>query len=556
MYVTYLNDDTVTILDTTGGDDNMVGTADDIVGTVTADTNPLDIAYAPDKMLMYVTNADDTVTILDTTGGDDNMVGTADDVIGTVDVGDNPQGIAYAPDKMLMYVVNSSDDTVTILDTAGGDDNIIGTADDVVNINSLELDVDTNPLDIAYAQDKMLMYVTNEDTVTILDTAGGDDNMVGTADDVVGNISINNPSDIVYAQDKMLMYVTKEDATISILDTNGGPDNTVGTADDIVGSVTVSDFPSGIAYAQDKMLMYVVTQSDNTVTILDTAGGDDNMVGTADDIVGTVNVSDFPNDIAYAQDKMLMYVVNEDTVTILDTAGGDDNMVGTADDVVGNISINNPDGIAYAQDKMLMYVVNANTVTILDTAGGDDNMVGTADDIVGTVTVGNFPSGIAYAPDKMLMYVTNINEVHSTVGNFPSILDTVTILDTAGSDDNMVGTADDIVGTIAVGNSPESIVYAQEKMLIYVANNGEHTISIVSIPTIEQACQNSGFDTGDMRTYQSNDGIQIEQITCINFSKQCTGDIVKASTEIQQCVIDNYAVITNVLSWLKLYPYL
>ena len=59
---------------------------------------------------------------------------------------------------------------------------------------------------------------------------------------------------------------------------------------------------------------------------------------------------------------------------------------------------NFPQGVAYAQDKMLMYVTNSNddTVTILDTAGGTDNTVGNADDIVGTVAVGNFPQGVAF----------------------------------------------------------------------------------------------------------------------------------------------------------------
>ena len=254
-----------------------------------------------------------------------------------------------------------------------------------------------------------------------------------------------------------------------------------------------------------------------------------------------LEVGDNPRSMEYAQDKMLMYVANgaDDTVTILDTAGGTDNTVGNADDVLGTVDVgDSPRIIEYAQDKMLMYVVNLGdgTVTILDTAGGTDNTVGNADDVLGTVDVGNRLESIEYAQDKMLMYVVNLGD------------GTVTILDTAGGTDNTVGNADDVLGTVDVGNRPESIEYAQDKMLMYVANTQSDTVSIISIPTIEQVCQNSGFDTSDMRTYQSNEGQKIEQISCVNFSEQCNGDIVKESTEIQQCVIDNYAVILTELS--------
>ena len=228
------------------------------------------------------------------------------------------------------------------------------------------LDVGNTPEDIAYAQDKMLMYVADnfDPNVSILDTTGGDDNMVGTADDVIGTVDVggNRVTDLAYAPDKMLMYVTiRNDDTVTILDTTGGDDNMVGTADDVIGTVDVGDGPSHIAYAPDKMLMYVTNTLDDTVTILDTTGGDDNMVGTADDVIGTVDVGDGPSHIAYAPDKMLMYVTIEvdDTVTILDTTGGDDNMVGTADDIVGTVTVsNNPSDIAYApgQDADVCYL--------------------------------------------------------------------------------------------------------------------------------------------------------------------------------------------------------
>ena len=73
-------------------------------------------------------------------------------------------------------------------------------------------------------------------------------------------------------------------------------------------------------------------------------------------------------------------------------------------------------------------------------------------------------------------------------------------------------------------------------------------VSIIDIPTADNSCRNSGFDMGDVRTFESNDGQAIQQVTCVNFSQQCTGNIDKNTYyETQQCIVDNYVVLANVL---------
>ena len=52
-----------------------------------------------------------------------------------------------------------------------------------------------------------------------------------------------------------------------------------------------------------------------------------------------------------------------------------------------------------------------------------------------------------------------------------------------------------------------------------------------------------------VRTFESNDGQTIQQITCVDFSQQCTGNIDEnINDETQQCIVDNYVVLANVVS--------
>ena len=58
---------------------------------------------------MYVTNLnDDTVSVIDT---------ATNTVLKTITVGNGPVGIEYDPINKRMYVTNSADDTVSVIDT-------------------------------------------------------------------------------------------------------------------------------------------------------------------------------------------------------------------------------------------------------------------------------------------------------------------------------------------------------------------------------------------------------------------------------------------------------
>ena len=264
---------------------------------------PIELTYLEDKMQVYVANRNsNSVSIIDATGGTDSIVGNDD--ITSVDVGDAPAALTYLEDKMQVYVVNDqySIDSVSIIDATGGTDGIVEN-DDVVSV-----DVGFNPIALTYLQDKMQVYVTNGDalfgSVSIIDATGGSDGIVNNDD--VTSVDVGNfPQAITYLQDKMQVYVANNNNnSVSIIDATGGTDGIV--ENDDVTFVDVGGVPVALTYLEDKMQVYVVNKASNSVSIIDATGGTDGIVENDD--VTFVDVGVMPVALTYLQDKMQVYV--------------------------------------------------------------------------------------------------------------------------------------------------------------------------------------------------------------------------------------------------------
>ena len=61
---------------------------------------------------------------------------------------------------------------------------------------------------------------------------------------------------------------------------------------------------------------------------------------------------------------------------------------------------------------------------------------------------------------------------------------------------------------------------------------------LYSYLSVDKVCKSSGFDAGEVRTYQSN-GLNIEQVTCINFEGQCSGNIDSQEMGMRENYYDN-----------------
>ena len=75
------------------------------------------------------------------------------------------------------------------------------------------------------------------------------------------------------------------------------------------------------------------------------------------------------------------------------------------------------------------------------------------------------------------------------------------------------------------GDGPISIAFDAAGQRVFTANGFSDSVSIIdllSLQTVARICQDSGFDTGDIRTFVSGQQT-LEQITCVNFVGECSG---------------------------------
>ena len=89
------------------------------------------------------------------------------------------------------------------------------------------------------------------------------------------------------------------------------------------------------------------------------------------------------------------------------------------------------------------------------------------------------------------------------------------------------------------GDEPQEIVFDQAGQRVFTANTDSDSVSIINFPTVSKICQDSGFDTGDIRTFVSGQQI-LEQITCVNFVGECSGEIEDGETK--ECTVQDYAI--------------
>ncbi len=369
--------------------------------------------------------------------------------------------------------------------------------------DQLLISVQTGPVGLAYDPINERMYVPNQfsNTVSVISTAT---NMVVGTPIPVGA----NPIDIAYDPVNERMYVANLGGnTVSVIST---------ATNTVIGSpIPVGSRPASIAYDPVNERMYVTNFNfggSGTVSVISTAT---NMV-----VGSPIPVGDGSRDIAYDPVNERMYVTNfgsgsGSTVSVISTAT---NMV------VGSPipAVPSPSEIAYDPVNERMYVTNrggttSDTVTAISTA---TNMV------VGTpIPAGTTVASIAYDPVNERMYVTNLGD--------PG---TVSVISTAT---NMV-----VGSPIPVGNSPQGIAYDPVNERMYVTNWSGASVSVLYL-SANKVCQDSGFDAGELRTYDSNEQM-IEQITCVNFVGDCSGNI--QGGEANECTVQDYAVRVNDIS--------
>ncbi|MFA9408221.1 MAG: beta-propeller fold lactonase family protein, partial [Candidatus Dadabacteria bacterium] len=169
-------------------------------------------------------------------------------------------------------------------------------------------------------------------------------------------------------------------------------------------------------------------------------------------MIDTIDVGSESFGVAVTPDGSHVYVTNcsSNTVSVIQTS--DNTVVATVD--VGQC----PTGVA---------IPNNTSVFVANTSSDTVSVIQTSDNtVVATVDVGIAPIGIAVGPDGVNIYVAN------------SLSNTVNIMCVEDPTCDLL--------TIDVGETPEGIASSQNSTLnlglIYVANQGSNTITIINKP--------------------------------------------------------------------------
>jgi YVTN family beta-propeller protein len=187
----------------------------------------------------------------------------------------------------------------------------------------------------------------------------------------------------------------------------------------------------------------------------------------------TIAVGADPYGIAVSKEYIYVSNTSDDTVSIINMSSklkvGDPISTG-----------NSPRGIAASSDDSYLYVANnlADTVSIIDISDSSQT----------ALNVGNGPLGVAIGPDEDYVYVTNnsddslsvisatSNELFGTIANHQYI--------------KYINTTDDVAF-----DEPYGVAVSPDGYYIYVVNNGNNTVSILSASEVYY--QGDDFDWED-----------------------------------------------------------
>jgi YVTN family beta-propeller protein len=138
-------------------------------------------------------------------------------------------------------------------------------------------------------------------------------------------------------------------------------------------------------------------------------------------------------------------------------------------------------------------------------------------------TGGLGPRAIAFDEVGQRVFTANLNS------------DSVSIIDLAN-----VNTVINIPLAPSGGDAPFAIAFDETGQRVFTANLNSDSVSIIDLPTVAKICQDSGFDTGDIRIFESNNEQTIQQISCVNFVGECSGEIDNGET--RECNVEDYVV--------------
>lgn len=282
--------------------------------------------------------------------------------------------------------------------------------------------VGNGPLGMAISPNGLRVYVTNfgSGSVSVIDT---------TTNTVTATVKVGSgPRGVEVTPNGLYVYVINYgDGTVSVIDT---------ASNTVVHTITGLASPAGVGFSVDGLHAYVGDQRANAVLVIDT---------TSNTVTTAIPVGITPYNVTVSHNGARIYVTNfgSETVSVIDSA------TNTVIDTINGFQL--PRGMAITPDDSILYVTNygGTTVSVVDTH---------TDTIVHTIDA-PIPFMVKVAADGVLAYVT----VDGT--------SSLEVIDTA---------TNTLVATIPGFNVPNWLVITPDSRRIYVVNNGNGTVSVVT----------------------------------------------------------------------------
>jgi YVTN family beta-propeller protein len=457
--------------------------------TVTVGPGPQLLALDPRSDTIYVPDGGgNTVSVIDGASCNaSDQAGCGD--VSSVTVGSSPSAVAVNPATHTAYIANSNDGTVSVLDTATCDATVrsgCGAAPATVTVgpfpSALVVDRASNTVfvEVAPLGDASLGAVAMIDGASCnATTTAGCGQVPRATPDGSGPIWIaeNQRTRTVYA-------VNEGDDDMSVIDartcnaTESAGCRQVAPALMIGGATSAFVNPGNdggagaVAVDPTTDTLYATSQDENNVSVLNGARCDATDTSGCTAFAPTTTVGNGTQGVAADPATNTVYVTNrnDDTASVIDSSACNARHLSGCDRAWPTFKVGD-----YAQDLRVdvatdtIYVVNANdnTVSVVNGATCNAHDTSGCGQTAATVNVGSVPYAIAIDQLTDTIYVANMGD------------NTVSVIDGATCNGTNRAGCDQAPPVVTVGNSPNGIAIDQRTDTIYVANNGDNTVSVI-----------------------------------------------------------------------------
>lgn len=251
----------------------------------------------------------------------------------------------------------------------------------------------------------------------------------------------------------------------------------------VIGTIEVGDGPDGVAFSQDGSHAYVTNALDNTVSVINTETGV---------VTSTIAVGNHPRDVVFNPQANRAYVTNllDGTVSVINTLNNT---------VVATIPVGlHAERLAVSPGGTRLYVVasqnSGSTMTVIDA---------TTNTVISSATLNGHPYDVAVTPNGVRVFVTTqidwldvveilnngVTHVDTNAGWMRGIAFSPqgTRVYIANSDLGTVSVLNAntyaLIDTINVGAEPHGVAVNPAGTRVLVVNNADGTVSVISTAT-------------------------------------------------------------------------